>query len=126
MSGVAGEVIMPSPPAAETTELYSGLLHTFVAFDWGEEIDLAKVRQLVPAEVHPLPRKARTPPSIAYQPPPLRFDLPALALDLPTLGAVQAPVDLMLFDFGGASLAIQIPFRLAAPDLTQLAGALAD
>jgi hypothetical protein len=117
---------LAASPESKSDELYSGLLHTFVALDWGEEIDLQKVRQLVPAEVHALPRKARTPPSIAYQPPPLRFDLPALSLELPILGAVQAPVDLMLFDFGGASLAIQIPFRLAAADLTQLAGALAD
>jgi len=113
-------------PDSKTIDFYSGILHTFVAFDWGEEIDLAKVRQLVPAEVHALPRKPRTPPSIAYQPPPLRFDLPGLAVTMPVLGTVQAPVNLMLFDFGGASLAIQIPFRLAASELTQLAGALAD
>src|SRR5438270_8475626 len=32
----------------------------------------------------------------------------------------------MLFDFGAASLAVQIPFRIAAPELSRLAGALAD
>jgi hypothetical protein len=126
MPRAAGEVSVSTPAETETTEFYSGILHTFVALDWGEEIDLQKVRQLVPAEVHALPRKTRTPPSIAYQPAPLRFDLSSLAVTLPVLGPVQASVDLMLFDFGGASLAIQIPFRLAAAGLTQLAGALAD
>lgn len=109
-----------------TTDLYSGILHIFVAFDWGEEVNLEKARQLVPAELHALPRKSRTPPSIAYQSPPLRFDLPPLSLPLPVLETVQAPADLMLFDFGAASLAVQIPFRLAAADLTRLAGELAD
>jgi hypothetical protein len=83
-------------PFAETTGTFAGILHTFVAFDWGEEINLEKVRQLVPAEVHALPRKSRTPPSIAYQSPPLRFDLPHLVLTLPVLETVQAPADLIL------------------------------
>ncbi|MGE5191377.1 MAG: hypothetical protein ACM3U2_02675 [Deltaproteobacteria bacterium] len=117
---------MSTAQDSKTTGLYSGILHVFVAFDWGEEVSLEKARQLVPAEVHALPRKSRTPPSIAYQSPPLRFDLPPLALTLPVLGPVQAPADLMLFDFGSASLAVQIPFRLRALELTELAGALAD
>jgi hypothetical protein len=117
---------VPPSPAAEAPELFSGVLHTFVAFDWGEEVNLENARRLVPAEVHALERKSRTPPSIAYQSPPLRFDLPPLALTLPVLGAVQAPADLMLFDFGAASLAVQMPFRLRAAELTELAGTLAD
>ena len=112
--------------ASKTTDLYAGVLHTFVAFDWGEEVSLEKVRQLIPAEVHALPRKSRTPPSIAYQSPPLRFDLPPLALVLPVLDTVRASAELMLFDFGAASLAIQIPFCLPASELTRLSGALVD
>lgn len=111
---------------AVTTDLYSGILHAFVAFDWGEEVNLEKARRLVPAELHTLRRKTRTPPSIAYQSPPLRFDLPHLVLALPILETVQIPADLMLFDFGAASLAIQIPFQLPKSELTRLAGALAD
>lgn len=117
---------MSEIPPLETTCLYSGVLHCFVAFDWGEEVSLDKARNLVPAQVHTLPRRSRTPPSIAYQAPPLRFDLPPLALTLPVLGAAQAQADLMLFDFAAVSLEMQIPFRLYAPDLTRLAGALAD
>ena len=117
---------MPASPPIEVPEKYAGILHTFVAFDWGEEVDLEQARRYVPAEVHALARKSRTPPSIAYQSPPLRFDLPPLALTLPVVGVVQAPADLMLFDFGAASLAIQMPFRLRAEELTELAGSLAD
>ena len=32
-------------PAAATNH-YSGILHTFVAFDWGEEVSLEKAQQL--------------------------------------------------------------------------------
>ena len=112
------------PP--EASDLHTGILHTFVAFDWGEEVNLGKARQLVPAELHALPRKSRTPPSIAYQSPPLRFDLPSLDLVIPILDPVRTSADLMLFDFGAASLAMQVPFRLSSGDLTRLAGALAD
>ena len=35
------------PPLAEAV---AGTLHVFVAFDWGEEIDLDQARRLVPAE----------------------------------------------------------------------------
>ena len=117
---------MSETPPLETTCLYSGILHCFVAFDWGEEVSLEKVKNLVPAQVHTLPRKSRTPPSIAYQAPPLRFDLAPIALTLPVLGTVQAQADLMLFDFAAVSLQMQVPFRLPAPELTRLAGALAD
>lgn len=106
--------------------IFSGVLHTFVAFDWGEEVDLEKARQLVPSEVHALPRKLRTPPSIAYQSPPLRFGIHPQAIELPVLGKVQASADLMLFDFAAASLAMQVPYRLPLSELAALAGALAN
>ncbi len=107
-------------------EPFEGVLHAFVAFDWGEEVDLERVRRVLPAEVHVLPRRLRTPPSIAYQSPPLRIGLPPLQLQIPVLGHVTAPADLMLFDFGCASLAMRLNFRLAAADLTRLGGELAD
>src|SRR5260370_12250530 len=117
---------MSASMTSESPHPCSGILHAFVAFDWGEEVDLEKARQLVPAELHALPRKSRTPPSIAYQSPPLRFGLPAISLTLPAVEAVHAAADLMLFDFGAASLAVQIPFRIAASELSRLAGALPD
>jgi len=115
-----------APLTSEAPHPCSGVLHAFVAFDWGEEVDLERARQLVPAELHNLPRKSRTPPSIAYQSPPLRFGLPPISLTLPAVEIVQASADLMLFDFGAASLAIQIPFKVTASELSRLAGALAD
>src|SRR5207237_1669083 len=118
--------IVRDTSTSETTCVYSGILHTFVAFDWGEEVALEKARQLVPAELHALPRKARTPPSIAYQPPPLRLGVPPLALTLPVVESVQAPADLTLFEFAAASLAIHVPLRLDASALTRLPGALSD
>lgn len=108
------------------TPLFVGFLHCFVAFDWGEEVSLEQARSLVPAQVHDLPRKLRTPASIAYQPPPLRFDLSASTIDLPVLGNVEVQLQLMLFDFGAVSIGMRIPFHLSAAALSQLAGELSD
>ncbi|MBS0261316.1 MAG: hypothetical protein JSS02_05115 [Planctomycetes bacterium] len=105
---------------------YAGVLHIFVAFDWGEEVDLDHARRLLPAELHNLPRRLRTPPSIAYQSPPLRFPLPAVEIPVPIVGRTVVSADLMLFDFGAASLAFQCDFRLHPEELTRLAGELAD
>jgi hypothetical protein len=103
-----------------------GTLHMYVAFDWGEEVDLDHVRRLVPAEVYALPRRRRTPTSIAYRPPPLHFVLSPVPLQLPELGAVQAGAGATVFDFAGVSLAMQVPFELAPAALARLAGWLAD
>ena len=110
----------------EKTDPLSGFLHCFIAFDWGEEVNLDKARHLVPAQLHNLPRKSRTPASITYQSPPLRFELSPTILALPVLGEVEVQFDLMLFDFGAVSLEMKIPFCLPASKLTQLAGALCD
>src|SRR5262245_3587746 len=104
----------------------NGVLHVYIAFDWGDAMDLERARRLVPAEVHALPRRRRTPSSIAYRPPPLRFYLPNIPLDLPELGAVQAPAEATVFDLAAVSVAIHLPFVLAPAALTRLAGWLAD
>ncbi|HTI50117.1 MAG TPA: hypothetical protein VL475_04170 [Planctomycetaceae bacterium] len=104
----------------------TGRLHIFVAFDWGEEVDLDAARRLIPAEVHALPRRTRTPPSIAYQFPPLRFELPPVPMTLTEIGTISADADLVVFDFGAAGLGLQIPFELGPERLTALAGSLAD
>jgi hypothetical protein len=116
----------PRSVTAETDSPWSGILHAFIAFDWGEEINLEVVRRKLPAELHGLPRRPRTPPYIAYQSPPLRFELPPLNVTLPVVGNVQTQAELMLFDFGAVSFATQVPFRLPAPDLTRFSGELAD
>jgi len=115
-----------SVPDFGTTGLFSGLLHSFVAFDWGDEIDLSRARQHIPAELHALPRKPRTPPSIAYESPPLRLGLPPLEISMPVLGSVSASADLTIFDFGTVSVGLVIGYRLSKEDLTRLAGVLSE
>jgi hypothetical protein len=101
-------------------------LHVYVAFDWGDEIDLDRARRLVPAEVHALLRRRRTPTSIAYRPPPLRFVLDPVTLQLPELGSIRATTEATVFDFAAVSVALHIPFQLSAERLPRLADWLAD
>lgn len=118
-------------PRTDSREAFSarpitGTLHLFVAFDWGEEIDLPKARELVPSEFHLLPRAPRTPSSIGYRPPPLRFKLAPVPLKLVEIGDVTAPAQVTVFDFAAASLDLSIPFTLSASSLSTLAGWLAE
>jgi hypothetical protein len=103
-----------------------GTLHVFVAFDWGEEIDLEQARQLLPTQSEELARRRRTPSSIAYRPPPLRYPLVIPLINLPEIGAINATAEAIVFDFAGVSVSLQIPFELTAAALRKLAGALAD
>ena len=105
----------------------SGWLYLFVAFDWGEEVNLEHAGRLAPGAVLDLSRRPRTPPSIAYKPPPLRFQLQAAALDLP--GAEPLAIEsaeATVFDFGAVSVGFRSPFRAAGAELSRLAGRLAD
>lgn len=97
-----------------------------VAFDWGDEIDLERAQSLAPATYHVLPRRSRTPPSIAYRPRPLRFRLTPVTLELAGVGPLPAEVEATVFDFGGVTLRLQVPFVLPPPTLAALAGSLAD
>jgi hypothetical protein len=103
-----------------------GTLHVFVAFDWGDEIDLERARQLRPTQSEALARRRRTPSSIGYRPAPLRYPLNLPPIALPELGDVQAASEAIVFDFGGVSVSLQIPFALTAAALARVAGALAD
>ncbi|MGQ0636800.1 MAG: hypothetical protein ACT4QC_19495 [Planctomycetaceae bacterium] len=104
----------------------AGLLHVFVAFDWGDEIDLERAARLAPATRHELPRRVRTPPSIAYQSPPLRVQLAPVELTLPAAGATAAAADVVLFDFGAVGMALHAPLDLSSHRWLELAGELAD
>ncbi|HEY7158090.1 MAG TPA: hypothetical protein VH575_29325 [Gemmataceae bacterium] len=104
----------------------TGRLHLYVAFDWGDEIDLEHAARLVPAAVLTLARRPRTPSSITYKPPPLRFQLDPVSLDLPILTAMPiSSVEATVFDFAAVSVALHAPFHATAADLTTLAGRLA-
>jgi hypothetical protein len=103
----------------------TGTLHVFVAFDWGDEVDLERARQLVPAEVQVLPRRRRTPSSFTYRPSPLRIRMPPVELTCPELDKVSSPAEVTLFDFGAVSYALELPFQLPAAGLSRLAEWLA-
>jgi len=104
----------------------AGVLHAYVAFDWGDAVDLEKARLLVPTEVHALPRRRRTPPSISFRPPPLRFELPPVPLCLPELGPAQTRAEAAVFDFAGVSVALHLPFDLPLEKLIGVSASLAD
>jgi hypothetical protein len=112
---------MPSSPA-----LLKGTLHIYVAFDWGEEVDLEKARRCSPAESQDLARRRRTPSSVAYRPAPLRYPLAGARIALPEIGDVTPAAEAIVFDFGGVSISLQIPFELTADALANVAGSLAE
>ncbi len=117
----------PDPaPLPERASALSGILHLFVAFDLGDEVDLEQAGRLAPAAKQGLPRRKRTPSSITFRPPPLRFNLAPAALTLPGLGQAQGLAAATLFDFAGVSIDIEVPFQLAPDDFLRLAGWLAD
>src|SRR5438477_10207053 len=103
-----------------------GTLHIYVAFDWGDEILLDRVRQLAPASAQALPRRRRTPASFSYRPAPLFVPIPNVEIELAELGLVQATARVTLFDFGAVSLSLQVAFDSTADSLLRLAGSLAD
>lgn len=105
---------------------HSGKLHIFIAFDWGDEIDLEKSVQLAPASIHDLPRRRRTPSSFSYRPPPLFLPMVPISLELAELGRIEAAAGLTLFDFGAVSVSLRVPFELESAALLRLAGTLAD
>ena len=93
----------------------TGTLHIYVAFDWGDEINLDRAQKLVPpASYQELLRRRRTPSSFTYRPAPLRLGLGPVPITLPEIGAVQASAALTLFDFGAVSLWLRAPFAMAS------------
>ncbi|HZP26412.1 MAG TPA: hypothetical protein VFB90_05120 [Dehalococcoidia bacterium] len=135
-------------PAANVPSSVVGVLHVYVAFDWGDEIDLEQAGRLAPGEVLSLSRRSRTPTWIGYKPPPLRFRLTQVedgrepvpqqtlqwwhrfpnlpSQELPGFATVVQSVEATVFDFGAVSVALEVPFDLPPTGLTQLAGQLSD
>jgi hypothetical protein len=116
------DILAAGPPGA----LVQGMLHVYVAFDWGDEVDLQRARPLIAASYQALPRRKRTPSSFSYRPPPLHVHLEPANLDLPELGKVTASAGATIFDFAAVSVALRIPFQMPAAALVRLAGALAE
>ncbi len=107
-------------------KLLRGKLHVFVAFDWGDEINLDRARRLLPAQTQELARRRRTPSSMNYRPVPLRYPLGMLEIELPEVGRVQSTGEAIVFDFGGVSVSVGVDFEQSAGCLLRLAGALSD
>lgn len=107
-------------------KIVSGVLHAYVAFDWGEEVDLVQAAKLIEAELGSasspgLPRRRRTPMSIEYRPAPLVFQLPNALCKFAVIGEVEAQVEMILFDFATLSLSFRVPFSLQGSKLRELA-----
>src|SRR5262249_36546602 len=116
-----------SSPHLPDVPLLSGHLWVFIAFDWGDEVDFNRARQLAPAATLELSRRPRTPSSFAYRPSPLPFPLEARPLPVPGLESPSARiVEATVFDFAAVSVAFQVPFRLTPEGLAELAGRLAE
>lgn len=103
-----------------------GRLHIFVAFDWGDEIDLERVARLIGGEPHQLRRRRRTPSSIDYRPAPLRLVLEPPQLDIEALRGAAVTAELTIFDFAAVSVRLQVPLSLSRDQFTQLAAQLAE
>jgi len=102
-----------------------GTLHLYVAFDWGERIDLDRAQTLAPAELDALSRRKRTPVSIAFRPAPLKFEIKSRTWDWPGLGTHDTTAEATVFDFAAVSLEVKLPLNLTAEALLAGAGKLA-
>src|SRR5436305_3343165 len=101
---------MSSSDIPSDSDILAGRLNVYVAFDWGEEIDLNRARQQGAGVVLDMMRRSRTPASIAYRPPPLRFPLGPVVIAMPGLaGTPSRSAEATVFDFGGVSLALEVP-----------------
>jgi hypothetical protein len=145
---MTAESIDSLPTRLDPSAVVSGTVHIYVAFDWGDEVDLEAARRLLTGELQALARRRRTPSSFGYSPPPLRYPLAPIELTLhepdpsprPAGGepnhshdpapesqqpqfcaTFTATADATLFDFGGVSVAMHVPVSMTAADLTRLA-----
>jgi hypothetical protein len=112
-------------PFAPLAQL-QGALYITLAFDWGDEVDLDHAQRLLHASPEILPRRSRTPSSIEYRPAPLLAPAAPVSLHLAELGDVAADARIAVFDFGGVTVGLTVPFDLSAESLRRLAGSLAE
>jgi hypothetical protein len=109
------------------SDVLTGRLHIYVAFDWGEEIDLTRAKQQGAGVFLDMLRRSRTPASIAYRVPPLRFPLEPVVISLPGLDATPLrTAEATVFDFAGVSVSLVVPFSLPRADLRDVAAKLAE
>ena len=104
-------------------EKIAGELHVFIAFDWGDEIDLGRASALGLKLAKP-PTKRRPSSPFTYTPSPLHFELEDYVMSLPELGEIALSGKVTIFDFAAISLDITVPFRLTQAELTRLSAYL--
>jgi hypothetical protein len=121
------EITSDSPLPCPSGDVLSGRLHVYVAFDWGDEIDLERARRQGAGVVLDMMRRPRTPASIAYRPPPLRFPIGPVVITMPGLaGTPIRSAEATVFDFAGVSLSLELPFSMPPGELGDLAARLAE
>lgn len=104
---------------------HSGTLQIYLAFDWGDEILLERVRPLLPVADLALPRRPRTPASFSWRPAPLQHPLGTVPLAIAELPPGTAEAVLTLYDFGAVSLSLRRTWSLPRASLLRLAAGLA-
>jgi hypothetical protein len=96
---------MANPNALISEADLQGWLYIFVAFDWGDEVNLDQAGRLAPGALLDLPPRPRTPTSIAYKRRPLHFSLDTQRCDLPQVDLLSTQgAQVTVFDFGGVSV----------------------
>src|SRR5262249_48328725 len=108
-------------------QIEAGTCHVFFAYDIGFAIDLDHAARLITAQTQraTIRHKRRAPPSLQYQPLPLRITQSDMRLSVGAL-EVNPSVDVVLYDFGAASVAYSVPLRGPFADLLPLSEGLYD
>jgi hypothetical protein len=104
--------------AKSDPEILTGTLHGLLLFDVAESIDLQQLRSLIGTVV-----ARREPPFRHPAPDYVRFERPPVTQQLGTRRILNNEVDARLryFDYGVASIALQIPFSVGWKELIALA-----
>lgn len=98
-----------------------GEVHVLYAYDIGLSIDLAVAKQRLTAqtELATIRHKGHAPRYFQFDPAPLRITQEAGAFVLGRF-ELHAAIEIVLYDFGGVSVAYELPFRGPLEDLVDL------
>lgn len=120
--------LRPGQPADDgRPRVAAGVCHALLAFDIGLSVDLndAERRLTALTQRETIAHRRRAPQYFEFKPAPLRI---TAAADPISLGryATHSTLDLVLYDFGAASVAFAIPIAGPLSDLLALANDLSD
>jgi hypothetical protein len=115
-SPLSAKTTLVEPPAVKR-----GLVHVFFAYDVGLSIDLTACQQHISdmTELAHIKHKGHAPQYFQFDPPPLRVTQEIAPLEI---GAYRTSntTDMVLYDFGGASVRYTIPFSGSFDELIDL------